>query len=208
MKNNEPKYRIIKLKDDELLFNDSIINKYSILIFKKDNRDFNYITAEGDLTKEWFEQIKQGNIIQFPEGQLRKIKYKKYIWFEDIAHMGPAAIRQFRVFQKIEPASFSPSPMLPTYMKSEITIKAPEDYTALLEDGYEIYAYDSIQQYKKDLIHYFCEQKELYNITRTDEEIYASIMDNTPLTYHDGQYDDILKKLNEAAETTVETSSI
>jgi hypothetical protein len=91
---------------------------------------------------------------------------KKYVYTQD------GLTNRFCAYRKMTPSSFSSIPVMPKTLPVELHIETKEDMRKLINQGYEIYAFTSAKQYGKVLADYFIENKDLYQITKTDEELY------------------------------------
>jgi len=91
---------------------------------------------------------------------------KNYVYTQD------GLTNRFCAYRKITPSSFSTIPVMHKNFTVKLHIETKEDMRKLINQGYEIYAFTSAKQYGKVLADYFIENKDLYKITKTDEELY------------------------------------
>lgn len=172
----EPAYTVITPKEDELLSTDPRIKNCLLLIFKE------FIV----------DQIKT-------TGDIKKIKY---VWYEEQDWSDNTKGIKFSIPRHIGPNDFTPKPIVPIYIPTEIIIKSVEDVNNLIKDGYIVKAYTSSRQYKKDLALYFIENKHLYHKEHlSDEQIWNEFMIEKPIEYTKDKVElNVEKKIMEIIE--------
>lgn len=148
----ESVYTVIAPKKNEILADDLLMTKGLIAIFKT--------------------EISRG-----PNNTAIPITY---LWTEAevgsyIQHTGIGKV--FISYRSIGPEDFAPSPKLPPNLKSEIVIDSIDKMNELINNGYDVKLYTNPRQYRKDMAHYFIENKALYHKEHLkDEEIWDGWM--------------------------------
>jgi len=187
--NDNTQYKVIAHKEDEVMYTDgAFLSKCSILIFKKENKSIKNLLRSMDAMKiktideckdekelkELIESISVGLMEKAKVDKEIEDELRTFVYTSDMTHPNI-----FKIFQKIGANTFKANPEISEGIPKTIELNNSEDMKNLIQDGYEVIAFTNMKQYQKVLADYFIENKEMYGIDKTAEEIYNEMI-HTP----------------------------
>lgn len=103
----------------------------------------------------------------------------------------------YKFYQYITPNDFDPTPIKPDFISSIVSVNTISDLQYLLNQGYRLYIYTNLQQYRKAIFKYAVSHKELYKITHlSDDQLYQNICHPKSPKVKDEFEEKVLSKLN------------